>query len=109
MRYAASEKLEIIRLVEQSSLPVRRTLGQIGIPKSTFYSWYDSYAVGGPSMRWKITGLDPNASATAFQMRSAKRSSSWPSKRETHKMMLDHHQQTKNMLVSYSPKALGFF
>ncbi len=29
--------------------------------------------------------------------------------RECHKMMLDHYQQTKNMLVSYSPKALGFF
>jgi aldehyde dehydrogenase len=29
--------------------------------------------------------------------------------RETHKMMLDHYQQTKNVLVSYSTKALGFF
>lgn len=29
--------------------------------------------------------------------------------RETHKMMLNHYQQTKNMLVSYSPKKLGFF
>ena len=29
--------------------------------------------------------------------------------RETHKMMLDHYQQTKNMLVSYSPSKLGFF
>ncbi|BAM87515.1 aldehyde dehydrogenase [Bradyrhizobium oligotrophicum S58] len=29
--------------------------------------------------------------------------------RETHKVMLDHYQQTKNMLVSYSPKKLGFF
>lgn len=29
--------------------------------------------------------------------------------RETHKMMLEHYQQTKNMLVSYSPKKLGFF
>lgn len=29
--------------------------------------------------------------------------------RENHKMMLDHYQQTKNMLVSYSPKKLGFF
>jgi len=29
--------------------------------------------------------------------------------RETHKMMLDHYQQTKNLLISYSPKALGFF
>jgi aldehyde dehydrogenase len=29
--------------------------------------------------------------------------------RETHKAMLDHYQQTKNLLVSYSPSALGFF
>ncbi|MEN9847371.1 MAG: hypothetical protein RL368_111 [Pseudomonadota bacterium] len=29
--------------------------------------------------------------------------------RETHKMMLDHYQQTKNLLVSYDPNALGFF
>ncbi len=29
--------------------------------------------------------------------------------RETHKMMLEHYQQTKNMLVSYSPDKLGFF
>jgi aldehyde dehydrogenase len=29
--------------------------------------------------------------------------------RENHKMMLDHYQQTKNLLVSYSPQALGFF
>lgn len=47
MRYPASEKQEIIRLVEQSSLPVRRTLLQLGIPKSTFYLWYDCYLAGG--------------------------------------------------------------
>jgi aldehyde dehydrogenase len=29
--------------------------------------------------------------------------------RENHKMMLDHYQQTKNLLVSYSPDAMGFF
>jgi aldehyde dehydrogenase len=29
--------------------------------------------------------------------------------RENHKMMLDHYQQTKNLLVSYNPNALGFF
>jgi aldehyde dehydrogenase len=29
--------------------------------------------------------------------------------RETHRIMLDHYQQTKNLLVSYSAKALGFF
>ena len=47
MRYAASEKLEIIRTVETSPLPVRRTLTQIGIPRSTFYEWLDRYAGGG--------------------------------------------------------------
>ncbi|EUJ10670.1 NAD-dependent aldehyde dehydrogenase [Methylophilaceae bacterium 11] len=29
--------------------------------------------------------------------------------RENHKMMLDHYQQTKNLLVSYNPNKLGFF
>jgi putative transposase len=48
MRYPASEKLEIIRLVEQSHLPVRRVLEQIGIPRSTFYRWCDLYQTGGP-------------------------------------------------------------
>jgi putative transposase len=48
MRYSASEKLEIIRLVEQSHLPARRTLAQIGIPRSTFYRWCDQYQTGGP-------------------------------------------------------------
>ena len=43
MRYPASEKLEIIRLVEQSHLPVRRTLDKLGIPTTTFYRWYDRY------------------------------------------------------------------
>jgi putative transposase len=47
MRYRAAEKLEIIRLVEHSSLPVRRTLAQIGIPRSTFYAWYERYLVRG--------------------------------------------------------------
>ena len=48
MRYTASEKLEVIRLVEQSHLPTKRTLEKLGIPKTTFYRWYDRYLVGGP-------------------------------------------------------------
>src|SRR4051794_22269846 len=48
MRYPASEKLEIIRLVEQSHLPVRRTLEQLGVSRPTFYRWYDLYQTGGP-------------------------------------------------------------
>jgi transposase InsO family protein len=48
MRYPAAEKLEIIRLVEGSRLPVRRTLERLGIPRATFYRWYDLYQEGGP-------------------------------------------------------------
>ena len=48
MRYPAGEKLEIIRLVEQAHLPVRRTLEKLGIPRATFYRWYDLYQTGGP-------------------------------------------------------------
>jgi putative transposase len=48
MRYPDTEKLEIIRLVEQSSLPVRGTLAKLGIPRATFYRWYDRYSTGGP-------------------------------------------------------------
>ena len=43
MRYSASEKYEIIRLVEESSLPIRKTLRQLDIHKSTFYSWLHRY------------------------------------------------------------------
>ena len=48
MRLPASEKLEIIRIVEQSHLPARRTLEMLGIRPSTFYRWVDRFQVGGP-------------------------------------------------------------
>ena len=52
MRYPATEKLEIIRLVEQSHLPVRRTLDTLGVSRLTFYRWYDLYR------RFGDVGLD---------------------------------------------------
>ena len=47
MRYPAAEKLEILRLVEQSRLPVRRTLDKLGVLPARFYRWYDRYQSGG--------------------------------------------------------------
>ncbi len=47
MRYTASEKQEIIHLVEQSSLSVRQTLKRLDISKSTYYNWLQRYAEGG--------------------------------------------------------------
>ena len=43
MRYSQSEKMEIIRLVEESELPVSRTLRELEVPRSSFYRWYRSY------------------------------------------------------------------
>ncbi len=51
MRYPASEKLEIIRIVEQSHLPVRRTLDKLGILPGSFYRWYDKYRTGAETLR----------------------------------------------------------
>ena len=48
MKPSPSEKVEIIRLVEESHLPTRRTLEILGIPRSSFYRWYDRYRQGGP-------------------------------------------------------------
>ncbi|EGI53109.1 hypothetical protein SUS17_4078 [Sphingomonas sp. S17] len=76
MRYPASEKLEIIRTVEQSHLSAKRTLDQLGIPRRTFYRWYDRYLEGGPE------ALEDRPSApsrvwTASRRASTTRSSSW--------------------------------
>lgn len=48
MRYPASEKLEIIQIVEQSHLPAKRTLENLGVTRSSFYRWYDRWRDGGP-------------------------------------------------------------
>lgn len=47
MRYPASEKLEIIRLVERSHLPAKQTLDMLGVPRTTFYRWYAHYRLDG--------------------------------------------------------------
>ena len=47
IRYPASEKLEIIRLVERSHLPAKQTLDMLGVPRTTFYRWYERYRLEG--------------------------------------------------------------
>ena len=47
MRYTQAEKMEAIRLVEESALSVRRTLQELGINRSTFYAWYRRYSENG--------------------------------------------------------------
>lgn len=43
MRYSPAEKMEIIRLVEESDGSVKRTLKELGIPRSSYYEWYQRY------------------------------------------------------------------
>ena len=48
MRATPEEKLETIRLVEGSSLGVKRTLAELEVARSTFYRWYQAYGERGP-------------------------------------------------------------
>ena len=47
MRCGQSEKMEIIRIVENSPLSVKQTLRELNINRSTFYKWYERYQEGG--------------------------------------------------------------
>jgi len=47
MRHSQSERMEIIELVEKSELSIRKTLQELGVPRSTFYDWYRRYQEDG--------------------------------------------------------------
>ena len=47
IRCSAAEKMEIIQLVEESELPVKQTLEELDIARSTFYRWYQQYLEDG--------------------------------------------------------------
>lgn len=53
MRFTVSEKQELIKMVVRSDLGVNRTLREIGLNKSTFYTWYKAYPDFG------VEGLEP--------------------------------------------------
>ena len=57
MRRTAAEKHELIRLVEDSKLPVRQTLRELRLNRSTFYRWYHRYLQHGRA------GLEPRPAA----------------------------------------------
>lgn len=48
MRYTKDEKMEIIQIAERSKLPLKRTIKELGVSKSSFYNWYNKYLEGGP-------------------------------------------------------------
>ncbi len=76
MRYSASEKFEIIRLVEQSSLSLGQTLLRLGIRRSTFYGWLKRYQQDGvdgledqkPSPQWVWNKLPEDQQAAIIEL-----------------------------------------
>ena len=47
MRYTQAEKMEIIKIVENSELSVSRTLVELDVSRSTYYQWYRKYTEEG--------------------------------------------------------------
>ena len=100
MRYPASEKLEIIRLVEESHLSARLTLAKLGIPRTTFYRWYDRYLAawrGWPegSISQAQTRLEPHSltrcgarSLSSRLKETSCRRENWPSHSQIKKAIL---------------------
>ena len=70
MRYPASEKLEVIRTVEGSHLPVKQTLDILGIPRRTFYRLYDLYVGGGLDT---LSGRSPHPQSVWHRIPDARR------------------------------------
>ncbi len=58
IRYTSEEKLELIHLVEHSELSIKRTLEELDVPRSTFYSWCRRYQEEG------VDGLKDKSSKT---------------------------------------------
>jgi hypothetical protein len=66
--------------------------------------------VGGTAIRVRISNVTDSATGNGPSgLSRLRRLQAVRGQPRNHKMMLDHYQQTKNLLVSYSPKALGFF
>jgi putative transposase len=90
MRYPASEKLEIIRIVEKSHLPVKQTLAKLGIPRTTFYRWCDLLRLGG------IDALEdhrPHPGHVWNRVPDAIRHGNWPSDSPTRSAILSQNLQ----------------
>jgi transposase len=64
MRFTVSEKQELIKMVVESDLGVNRTLREIGLNKSTFYTWYKAYSDYG------VEGLEPSKRSARRQWNS---------------------------------------
>jgi len=99
MRVSQSEKMEIIHIVEQSELSVRRTLEELSINRSTFYNWYRRYSEDG------YDGLaDKSPNARRFWNKIPA-----PVKEEVVQIALEHPALSPRELAPYIIDTLGTF
>jgi transposase InsO family protein/transposase-like protein len=99
MRHSPSEKLEIIRVVEDSSLGVKRTLEELDINRSTFYAWYDRYLKRG---------------AEGLEDRTSHRRQFWNAiplwvKKTVVETALEHLDKSPRELACYLTDTQGYF
>lgn len=98
-RSSASEKYEIIRLVEESGLSVKQTLAEIGVPPSTFYRWYT---------RFQQAGMD------GLQDRSSQPRRFWnripePVREQVIQIALEHPEWSPRELAWHITDTEGYF
>ena len=99
MRHSPSEKMEIIRTVEQSEVSVRKTLEQLDVSRSTFYRWYSRYLETG------FDGLkDSRPGAKRFWNRIPEHE-----KKRVHDIALDHPEKTPRELAWHITDAYEYY
>ena len=99
MRFSASEKLEIIQLVEDSDVSVKQTLSSLGVSRSSFYRWYRDF-------------LEKGVNALENQKPIAKQSWNKISEPETKKVVeiaLERPELSSRELAWHITDARGFF
>jgi putative transposase len=99
MRHSQSEKLEIIRVVEDSALGIKRTLRELDINRSTFYAWYQRYRVRG------VGGL---ADHTSHRRQFWNAIPPWVKKKVVEKA-LEHLDKSPRELAWYLTDTQGYF
>lgn len=99
MRHSPSEKLEIIRVVEESSLGVKRTLQELDVNRSTFYAWYERY------LRHGAAGLEDR---TSHRRRFWNAIPPWVKKKVV-ETALEHLDKSPRELAWYLTDSQGYF
>jgi putative transposase len=99
MRYSQAEKMEIIRMVEGSDLPVKRTLEELQVNRSSFYEWY---------RRYRADGYDGLALKPPQPRRFWNRIPE-PEKEQVVAIALEHPEQSPRQLAWFITDTQGYF